>query len=821
MTEQYLRRKTLSSSSNYFQSAKKNPLHPNKDGRHRTDNDESISTTNSGSHHRQPLDNNIAYFPDHIARVSYIASVVRPEADGSYLDELQGGMKLLATRLAPSYFPGTIVRQITTQVDGYYPSACPSTKFDNCQDVTASIGVYLRAVPDVWNEGSRTSTSGERTRAGMPIDPSAMTDELLAFEESLNTAIANNELQAAIRQQYLRNDIENSNPGVVIVTDTVNGWDFGTVSENDFGTIYDTVDSSSATIGVAVRDPSISNTSIAAAKSPNGRNNAGLATIGITGTALFSVMLVLWIVGGRKRSDDRRTEEVIVDVKEKIKKHHQNRHSTTMKLDRSKQKLLDDGDEEEGFTGRTMRTVNSDSTHTSSSNERLLKLVATSSALVGDVNLDDLNKSGAFQNTSDKNDLIAKKIVTGDDLLGRSNVVDAESGADDEDDSHNDFVLGEDDDSEASVGQHLLSVSRSSECRTPQSADSPTPSIEFFLDETVEGTINSDAPDPSPQENLNTPLREPKQISSSNSLPEENSRFDEFDQAVTNKDWAAVGAAAAVFASEAKTPQYKRTKLRRSSSSSENDSNYSKGEEELDQLIQNGDWQGIVATAAKFDTEVESIGENTIEENDQSSKRSAHDSDRSKVSTHGSDTNDSNASIMDNSSDGRSITRSVGTSASQKERIEDIRLQVIELVRDVAPDEEENVDEMIRQFNGREEELLETLLGMKEKVIARKARTESQRIAKRNAKAQEKANESEASASDNQSSCFSDIESNDSSITERRHNLSPGPKMQGGFENATRADHSKAAADAAAWAIQRSYEEMVERERNGILPDQE
>ena len=122
MTEQYLRRKTLSSSSSYFQSAKKNPLHPNKDGRQRTDNDESISTINSGSHHREPLDDNVVYFPDHIARVSYIASVVRPEANGDYLDELQGGMKLLATRLAPSYFPGTIVRQITTQVDGYYPS---------------------------------------------------------------------------------------------------------------------------------------------------------------------------------------------------------------------------------------------------------------------------------------------------------------------------------------------------------------------------------------------------------------------------------------------------------------------------------------------------------------------------------------------------------------------------------------------------------------------------------------------------------------------------------------------------------------------------
>lgn len=61
-------------------------------------------------------------FPDHVARVSYIASVVSPDDNGNYLKDLKGGMKLLATRLAPSYFPGAIVQKITTQVDGYFPS---------------------------------------------------------------------------------------------------------------------------------------------------------------------------------------------------------------------------------------------------------------------------------------------------------------------------------------------------------------------------------------------------------------------------------------------------------------------------------------------------------------------------------------------------------------------------------------------------------------------------------------------------------------------------------------------------------------------------
>ena len=552
--------------------------------------------------------------------------------------------------------------------------------------MTASIGVFLGTIPGVENGSSRKSSFSGRT--GTLFGASTITDELLAFEESLKVAIANNELQAAIEQEYLRNDTKEANPAVVIVTETVNkSWNFGTGSENDVDAVSDTVDSSNAAIGMSVRDPGISNASNESIESPVNRNKARLAGIGITGTVLFSVLLVMWLVGGRKRNDDRRTEEVIVDVKEKIRKHHRNRHSKTMKLDESgpiKQKLLTDDD------------------HTFSPHKKLLQLVD----------------------------------ITGDnDLLSRNNVVDVEAGADDDDDSQNDFVLGEDDDSEASVGQHLQSASRSSGCRTPQSVDSPTPDIDFFLDETVEETIKSDVPTPGPTVNF--------------------------------------------------------------------------------------EMQGIVATVPNVDTEVESLGESTAEENISPSKTTTDDSDRSKASTHGSDTNDGSASLTNDTSDGRSMAKSVGTSISQKERIQQIRSQVLLLVRDVAPDEERNVDEMIRQFKSREEELLETLLGMKEKIIARKARIESQMIAKRDAKAHNTSNESRTSGFDYQSPSLLEIESDDSSSPERHHNHISDPKADGDFEGSTRTDHNKGAEDAAAWAIQRSLDQMMERESDGFIPDQE
>lgn len=56
------------------------------------------------------------------------------------------------------------------------------------------------------------------------------------------------------------------------------------------------------------------------------------------------------------------------------------------------------------------------------------------------------------------------------------------------------------------------------------------------------------------------------------------------------------------------------------------------------------------------------------------------------------------------------------------------------LVRRVVPEEIDNVDEMMPQFKGREEELVETLRTMQERAVAQKARVQGQKAAKREAR---------------------------------------------------------------------------------------
>lgn len=60
----------------------------------------------------------------------------------------------------------------------------------------------------------------------------------------------------------------------------------------------------------------------------------------------------------------------------------------------------------------------------------------------------------------------------------------------------------------------------------------------------------------------------------------------------------------------------------------------------------------------------------------------------------------------------------------------EFRAEVEALVRRVVPDEIDNVDDIMVQFSGREEELIETLRSMQEKSIAQRARAAVQRSAK-------------------------------------------------------------------------------------------
>ena len=52
------------------------------------------------------------------------------------------------------------------------------------------------------------------------------------------------------------------------------------------------------------------------------------------------------------------------------------------------------------------------------------------------------------------------------------------------------------------------------------------------------------------------------------------------------------------------------------------------------------------------------------------------------------------------------------------EKKSEIKSEVEALVRRVVPDEIDNVDEMMKQFKGREDEMIETLRTMQERSIA-------------------------------------------------------------------------------------------------------
>jgi hypothetical protein len=820
--------------------------------------------------------------------------------------------------------------------------ACPSKEFSNCQDVTASIGIYLSAVPIVEEgitnnySGSYNSLISKNTEAARLVDPSTMTKELLAFQESFVAAIANNELQEAILQAYRQKQSDNISPAVVIVTNTINNVDVGinTGSDSDNNNSSDITDglinsdnnsigndvknatgnsdffnnttdhiSSGTTIDISWGEPTISTSPIAASEKADGSRKVGLATGGVIGTVLISLLFVSFLaVARRKRRDDsRRGDATIVKVRGKIKKHHMRKNRGDCdNYDQSGQKLLGNNssyvaDEEEGFTGRTMRTVASESSHTTtSSHERLVQVDATSySSYSLCNNVDAKTTTGSDSNNSrnaceDKvlppnekahgerkirGDPIAKDVVSNNDLTSfnnyghsHNNTIHVEASFDeyigkyddDEDDNENDFVLGEDDDSDSSVGQHLLSASKSSETQhllqnsnnqnldprtTPQTSRSLTFTNEFSPHEMEKKTINSNNTFSRGTGDVSGSLQKSSQVPSSQSplsvsqstlrvrsteTVEDINPFSELDVAIANCDWVTVGATAAVIASTSslskRPPISRRVKLQYSSSSSVGLSDFSQKAEELDRLIEAGDWQAVVVTAAKYDVEGVTFEVGAIEED-------ASRSCRSRSSTQGSDTNDSGVSIMDTSSEGRntSMGRSVTTSASQKERVQEIRTRVTQLVRDVVPDEEENVDEMMIQFKGREEDLLESLRTMKERIVARKARVESQKFARRNTRSRYKTEGFESGENSdiehhkkldaeihNESNASTSITTDGSEELNMSDVYSTIEKV-GSFDNSTRVDHDKAAAAAAAWAIQRSLDEMMEKEREASL----
>eukprot|EP00592_Proboscia_alata_P025303 CAMPEP_0194443670 /NCGR_PEP_ID=MMETSP0176-20130528/126840_1 /TAXON_ID=216777 /ORGANISM="Proboscia alata, Strain PI-D3" /LENGTH=1640 /DNA_ID=CAMNT_0039269957 /DNA_START=510 /DNA_END=5432 /DNA_ORIENTATION=- len=225
----------------------------------------------------------------------------------------------------------------------------------------------------------------------------------------------------------------------------------------------------------------------------------------------------------------------------------------------------------------------------------------------------------------------------------------------------------------------------------------------------------------------------------------------DLNTAIENGDWAAVGATAALLASAGGSMEdltqsiggmggssaMSSTSASQTVSSKKSNESFLSGKSgistmdaaraaELDHLVDTGDWEGVVLAAAKFET-----GDGS--QTSLSSQRSLTTSSTPGTGIYSTVTPHSLNSLP-STAYSPSRSSAVSESPSAKNRLAEIRAEVERLVKRVVPDEIHNVDEMMHQFRGREEELVETLRTMQERSIAQRERAAIHRSAKREAR---------------------------------------------------------------------------------------
>lgn len=222
------------------------------------------------------------------------------------------------------------------------------------------------------------------------------------------------------------------------------------------------------------------------------------------------------------------------------------------------------------------------------------------------------------------------------------------------------------------------------------------------------------------------------------------SRLD-LNNAIDSGDWAAVGATAALLASAAdsistksfSTYSQNTPRSNRSNTSSKLSGLDSVRAAELDHLVDAGDWEGVVLAAAKFEGNSSKGTPDDLDHFEDANSDNVNSAPMvgglSSTLSAGSATRSSNGSASSAYSRGETGS-GVSASPSTQRKRDEIRSEVDALVRRVVPDEIDNVDEMMLQFRGREEELIETLRTMQERSIAQRARAAMHKNAKREAR---------------------------------------------------------------------------------------
>jgi len=201
--------------------------------------------------------------------------------------------------------------------------------------------------------------------------------------------------------------------------------------------------------------------------------------------------------------------------------------------------------------------------------------------------------------------------------------------------------------------------------------------------------------------------------------------FSELDQAIHRGDWAAVGVTAALLASRSTESM---------SSGGQLIIHAAHRAAKRDRLVAAGDWEAVVNAAARFDSEEgrAAMVSSPVTHGSQSTmsvgSESAADSTGSGTLP---STSFTGTSIAGNTLD---TNGSRGSTDSKVKRRSEYRAEIESLVNRVVPEEADNIDEMMVQFRGREDELVETLRTMHERQVAKRARLAGHKQAKRAAR---------------------------------------------------------------------------------------
>lgn len=212
-------------------------------------------------------------------------------------------------------------------------------------------------------------------------------------------------------------------------------------------------------------------------------------------------------------------------------------------------------------------------------------------------------------------------------------------------------------------------------------------------------------------------------------------KMEDLENAIMEGDWIAVGATAAALEKmqhdmHSKSDYSKSTEGVSVMSSLRSDKWKGAFDEskaaELDRLIESGDWEGIILAASNFEGEDSGVANASLPRSVEA--LSSGDEMDHPIEVHEDNSEDESHDVYSGSHISSKYTPTSDQTeedTAPKRSKEEIRAEVLELVKQVVPEELDHVDEMMNQFNGRETELLETLITMQERATAQQARYDS------------------------------------------------------------------------------------------------